>query len=328
MTYVVSIHLFLASCGSNDNDLSIVPAPVSLKCGSGAFHFTPQTVISVDDPSLKATADWFAWLFARPAGFVPKVVVGQDDADVRLCHIDGMKEEAYEMSVNCHHIIIESSGNSGFLYALQTLRLALPPAMSSTSYVENISWEVPSMKVYDAPRFSHRCLRLDLDKCRFTDGQLCFMLDCMAMLKYNYLHLYVSDVQNGRSSAYIDIIESCADQYNIKVGVTSDKCKCANFPAEPEWVEPLVSLGKNSLKDIYYYEPDSDSSSDDFHDYLMGLFSSVWFKSCSEPEQIQGMLLPRLAALAETAWSPKGCKDWQRFTVSVEDFRKHLTSEF
>ena len=328
MTSVISFNLFLASCGYEDEEISIVPVPVSVKCCNGNFLFTSETVISVDDASLKPTAEWFAWLFARPAGFVPKVVVGKNDADVRLSLVEGMSDEAYMMQVNRHHITIEASDRAGFIYALQTLRLALPSEMSSGRYVENVQWSVHSMKVYDMPRFSHRCLRLNLDKCRFTDAQICYMLDCMAMLKYNYLHLYASDVQNIRACAYIDLIESHAEEFNIKVGVTDNKCFCENLSSEPEWIEPLVSMGKNSLKDIYYYEPESDSASDDFHDFLMGLFSSVWFQSCSESEQIQGMLLPHLAALAETAWSPKGCKDWKRFSASVADFRKHLASEF
>ena len=328
MTWVVSINLFIVSCGCKEEEFSIVPAPVSLKCCRGEFTFTPETVISVEDPSMKPVAEWFAWLFARPAGFVPKVVVDRHDADVRLNLADEMADEAYRICVNHHHIIIESSGRAGFIYALQTLRLALPSEMSSGRYAENVQWSVHSMTVYDMPRFSHRCLRLDLDKCRFTESQMCFMLDCMAMLKYNYLHLYTADAYSSRNKASIELIDEYAAQFNIKVGVTGEKCRCDGFPAEQEWVEPLVSLNRNSLKDIYYYEPDSESSDDDFHDLLMGLFSSVWFKSCHESEQIQGMLLPRLAALAETAWSPKGCKDWKRFSVSMEDFRKHLSSEF
>lgn len=328
MTSVVFINLFLASCGSDDEEFSIVPAPVSVKCTSGEFVFTPKTVISVEDESMKPIAEWFAWFFARPAGFVPQVVVGRLDADIHLKFVEGMQDEAYEMCVNRHHILIESSGRAGFIYALQTLRLALPSEMSSVRYVENVRWAVHSMKVYDAPRFSHRCLRLDLDKCRYTDRQLCFMLDCMAMLKYNYLHLYTADTQNSRAMSNIELIEEYAGPLNIMVVLTNQEYSCASFSAEPEWVEPLVSLTRNSLKDIYYYEPESDSSTDDFHDILMGLFSSSWFRSCSDSEQIRGMLMPRLAALAETAWSPRGYKDWKRFSVSVEDFRKHLAYEF
>ena len=46
------------------------------------FSFSPQTVISVEDPQQRAVAEWFAWHFACPGGFVPIVQVGASDADV------------------------------------------------------------------------------------------------------------------------------------------------------------------------------------------------------------------------------------------------------
>ena len=315
------------ACVKNESSVVLIPAPESVSIGKGSFEFSPSTVISVENAEQKMAADGFAWLFALPAGFVPQVRTDADDADVILSADPEMEKEAYLLDVRRRRILIRASGIEGFLYALQTLRLSLPSAIASSRYEGNVRWEVPVMTVHDKPRFSHRCLRLDLQGRKVDERCVYRLIDCMAMLKYNHLHLNVGDAPQCIDIA--DIVDY-ASGMNVMIDILDNGSEdqfSRRFCPDPGWLEPLVSFGSRSLKDIYYYEPFDEDSADDFHDFLMGLFTSTWIRSCAGSGNEQEQLLPRLAALSEIAWSPKGSKDWTRFTAAVEKFRDHIPSE-
>ena len=56
----------------------------------------------------------------------------------------------------------------------------------------------------------------------------------------------------------------------------------------------------------------------------MGVQASMWTEFCWKPEDVTYQVFPRLAALAETAWSPKGEKDWNRFQKALDNYLAHL----
>ena len=78
--------------------------------------------------------------------------------DVVLGYDSTIAPEAYKMIVTRKHIHIYASDLSGFLYAFQTLRQALPDSIGNASHSDGQVWAVPVMTVYDAPRYMHRCL--------------------------------------------------------------------------------------------------------------------------------------------------------------------------
>ena len=323
----VFIAVFIMFSCSRHVDLPVIPAPEHMAVRMGHFRFTEDTVISVENDIQKTVADRFAWLFAEPAGFVPRVLPGVEDADVRFVTDPDMEEEAYVVEVSRKEITVTASSTEGFIYALQTIRLSLPGEISSPVYAGDVKWEIPVMTIRDSPRFHHRCLRLDLDRIAPDDDRIFHILDCMALLKYNYLHL---DAGAYAGSDDLKEITDYARKLHIKVNQRDkgDKTRFKEYCDDPQWLEPLVSFSNKSLKDIYYYEPIADGSIDDFHEFLMGLFSESWINSCSNSEDIDEMLLPRLAALAEIAWSPKGSKDWARFSSSMNLFASHVSAAF
>ena len=170
-------------------DVILLPTPASFQCGRGHFEFTADTVIYVEDEQQRQAADWFAWLFAKPAGFVPKISGNKKKADVILHRDESLGKEAYRIEVRRRRIFIEASSQPGFFYALQTLRFVLPSAISSNRCVPQEKWLVPTMKVEDAPGFRHRCLRLDVSENYVPVANILSFIDCMAMLKLNHLHI-------------------------------------------------------------------------------------------------------------------------------------------
>ena len=115
---------------------------------SGRFEFSPYTVISVENQEQKEAADWFAWLFAAPGGFVPIVLLQDDAADIVLRHDPSIQESKYRLDIDRDNIYITASGTSGFKLAFQTLRSLLPAEISSTRHADYVAWTVPVMDIH------------------------------------------------------------------------------------------------------------------------------------------------------------------------------------
>lgn len=194
---VVSLMLGLSGCSSvkTQRDVAIVPTPLSMEKGTGSFTFGPNTVITVPTEEQKPVAGLFASLFTRSAGFTPKIQVGTE-GDVCLELDKNLPEDAYEMQVSSGQIRVKASDSKGLFYGLQNLRLLLPPAIESSTAQDTVEWTVPEMTVKDAPRFGYRGFMLDVSRYFLPKEELLRMIDCMALLKLNRLHLHLTD-DNG-----------------------------------------------------------------------------------------------------------------------------------
>lgn len=194
---VVSLMLGLSGCSSvkTQRDVAIVPTPLSMEKGTGSFTFGPNTVITVPTEEQKPVAGLFASLFTRSAGFTSKVQVGTE-GDVCLELDKNLPEDAYEMQVSSGQIRVKASDSKGLFYGLQNLRLLLPPAIESSTAQDTVEWTVPEMTVKDAPRFGYRGFMLDVSRYFLPKEELLRMIDCMALLKLNRLHLHLTD-DNG-----------------------------------------------------------------------------------------------------------------------------------
>lgn len=188
LSVLLLISCLSLSCGHSGRGLSVVPSPVSFELGEGTFVFDHNTVISVEDDRQKAVADWFSWLFAKPAGFVPKVFVNAENPDLVLRYDMTLAPESYRMKVTRRIIEIEASGPAGFLYAFQTLRQTLPSSINAVRHADGMVWSVPVMEIYDEPRYTHRCLKIDVTDDVIPMDELMLFVDYMSILKLNHLH--------------------------------------------------------------------------------------------------------------------------------------------
>lgn len=186
----------LLSCGNDKppTESCILPKPVAMEQDHGkGFTFSGSTSIAVENEAQAAAARNFAELFAQSAGFTPKVDVGnKEKGDISLVTDKSLAPEAYTMNVTPKKIEIKSADTAGFFYALQSLRLSLPPAIDGNRQVE-ANWTVPPMKIDDKPRFAYRGLMLDVARFFMPKDEVIKLIDCMAMLKLNKLHMHLSD---------------------------------------------------------------------------------------------------------------------------------------
>lgn len=105
--------------------------------------------------------------------------------------IDLVKEdvvyEGYVLDVD-EKVKISASSDEGFYYALQTIKQLL----------QANSNELPKLKITDYPRFQYRGFMLDVGRYFYNVSEVKKLIDVIAMLKLNYLHLHLTEDQGWR----------------------------------------------------------------------------------------------------------------------------------
>lgn len=164
MACIAALALGIAGCHSPKQleDVVIVPQPLSVEKGSGSFSFSGKTVIAVADDEQRIVAENFASLFTKSAGFTPKVEKVKD-GNIVFSIDQSMKTDAYELQITSDKITIKAADVKGFFYALQNIRLMLPPAIEGQEHAAE-TWAVPAVTIKDEPRFDYRGFMLDVSR--------------------------------------------------------------------------------------------------------------------------------------------------------------------
>lgn len=86
--------------------------------------------------------------------------------------------------------------------------------------------------------------------------------------------------------------------------------------------EPLAIGGYLPIEKVYSYDPVPATLTADERKYIMGVQANVWTEYMSTFAQVQYMVFPRIAALAEVAWSRTAIKDFRWFVPRVTEHMK------
>lgn len=519
--------LFVPTASIAQTSVPVVPVPTKVVAGSGSYEFTRQSTFVVENSEQAALARGFSQLFAEPAGFTPRVKSGRKaQGDIRFETDPALGDEAYVLDIRPEGILVQASGRRGFFYALQTLRMLLPASLEGTVRVAGVAWSVPAVRIEDSPRFAYRGMLLDVARYFMPKENVLRLIECMAHLKLNKLHLHLTDDNGWRleimryprltevgawrvdrtdvpfperrnpkpgeptpiggyytqddireivafaAEREIEVIPeidvpahsnaalAAYPQYACPVvdryigvlpglgGRNADIIFCAGndrtfkflqnildevmelFPSQyihlggdearkthwetcplcqarireeglasteelqgyfmrrlcdyvrskgrevigwdeltnsqlpdeviilgwqgygqaalkaaaqghrfimtparllyliryqgPQRFEPLTYFGNNTLQDVYNYEPVQESWPAAYEPLLMGVQGSMWTEFCERPEDVEYQLFPRLAALAEVAWQPRGTKDWPGFLKRLDAYLPRL----
>lgn len=198
--YTLVCFLLMVVANSQADNLtqpfSLVPCPANMVPGTGNFHFSAKTTFAVENEAQAVEVRQLTALFARAAGFNPRIKVGSKKGDVCLTTDASMKEESYKLEITSKRINIHAAGMQGFFYALQSIRQLLPAAIEGVQVTTDTDWTVPAVTIDDQPRFGYRGLLVDVARFFSPKENLLRIIDCMAMLKLNKLHLHLVD-DNG-----------------------------------------------------------------------------------------------------------------------------------
>lgn len=165
----------------------IVPRPLSVERGVGAFRLKAGAVVSAPDSLLGA-----ARLFSETA--VPilggKLVLESHAAApaLSLAGDSSLAREEYVLDVTRRGIELRGGSVSAVLYGLQSLRqLAF----------ENRG-TIPVVRIHDKPFFAYRGAMLDVCRHFSPIGEVKRFIDILALHKLNVFHWHLTDDQGWR----------------------------------------------------------------------------------------------------------------------------------
>lgn len=196
-------------------NVNILPAPEQLVTGNGSYTLNSGAGIYVDNKLQKNVAETFISDYKDFSG-VNLEMTGKKGASIRLVTDKTMKPESYSLKVDADGIKVIAGSESGFFYALQSLRLAIG--------IENKD-EIPFLEISDSPRFEYRGLMLDVSRFFMPKDDVMKVIDCMSMLKLNKLHLHLTDDNGWRLEIkkYPKLTEVGAWRVNRKQQLFSDR---------------------------------------------------------------------------------------------------------
>jgi hexosaminidase len=193
----------------------VIPAPLRIDDGRGAFTFGSGTTIAFTNPDVAPIVERFCLEVTRRTGFrvVPTAgAPGSKEPSVRIELAtggelaalpaptgvsptgDGPPDERHSLMIDEHQIVVRAAEPVGVARGLTTLiqLLAGAPAASAGGV------SLPAARVLDAPRYAWRGLSLDVARTFFTVDEVRRVIDLLALYKLNVLHLHLTDDESWR----------------------------------------------------------------------------------------------------------------------------------
>ncbi|MBT2498204.1 beta-N-acetylhexosaminidase [Agromyces sp. ISL-38] len=192
---------------NGDAMAGIIPAPVSLELRDDAtpFRLTESSRLVASGEGAAAVAETFAGLARAATGFELPVVGGAAGASdlefvVGIGSVPGRAIEGYALESGADGVRLAADTAEGLFRGTQTLRQLLPAEIerADAARAPASGWTVPAASVADAPRFAYRGAMLDVARHFFAVDDVLDLVDRLALLKLNALHLHLTDDQGWR----------------------------------------------------------------------------------------------------------------------------------
>lgn len=113
---------------------------------------------------------------------------------------------------------------------------------------------------------------------------------------------------------------AAAEQRHPVVMSPGTPCYFDHYQGDPSQ-EPLAFGGYNTVQNVLGFEPIPAELPDSLHRYILGAQGNLWTEYITTREQVEYMALPRMCALSEVVWNPKGPRN-------EADFIRRLETEF
>lgn len=163
---------------------ALVPLPAYLEVVDAAgLPLTAATAVSGPDSDLLRT------LVATRTGIAP-AGTSATTPTVTLAVEPGGAPESYRITVDATTATVTGADAAGLFYGIHTLVQLIRPAGDG--------WEIPAVVIEDAPRFAYRGVMLDVARHFHPVATVTAYIDRAASLKFNHLHLHLTDDQGWR----------------------------------------------------------------------------------------------------------------------------------
>jgi hexosaminidase len=225
---------------------SLIPQPVSIRLKQGAL-----TMTSIPDVLPTGNGDQAATQNA--AATVRHLLAslpwpgGSASAQPQQCAISidaELSPEAYHLSIDPDGIIIRAADAGGAAYAVQTVRQLLPDeAWRAAPLPGTRDWRLPCAEIADRPALTWRGAHIDVARHFSTKRELLALIDALAALKLNRLHLHLTDDQGWR-------IESRLHPQLHEIGSHRARTRISLNNEEPKVYEDIPHGGYYTLDDL------------------------------------------------------------------------------
>ena len=229
-----------------DNRLgSLIPQPVSVRPRPGALILTSAPDIQPAGNGGRAATDSATAAVHQLLSRLPwpgGVTAGGQRCTVSI--VAELGPEAYRLVVEPDRITIEAGDTAGASYAAQTIRQLLPDdAWRAGPLTGTSDWQLPCAEIEDRPALSWRGAHIDVARHFATKRELLALIDALAALKLNRLHLHLTDDQGWR-------IESRLHPRLHEVGSHRARTRISLNDEEPKVYEDIPHGGYYTLTDL------------------------------------------------------------------------------
>jgi hexosaminidase len=174
-----------------EGQLSIIPAPVSIKYTDGIFQSKGLPVITADagfESEMEAVRNQLRDDFNR-MGYT-----GGELGKLVLCDIglENANSEAYRLNITKANITIKAASAAGAYHGIQTLRQLF------LSEFKNGEITLPCAEITDYPRFSWRGFMLDCSRYFYSVPFIKKIIDAISLHHINRFHWHLTDDQGWR----------------------------------------------------------------------------------------------------------------------------------
>ncbi|PCE65972.1 beta-N-acetylhexosaminidase [Sediminicola luteus] len=195
--YWALVTLFLSACSEKKvvvGQAAVIPKPQQQTNGKGHFVLSQNLSISIENDKQQAIVSQF---FGELPGNTWQLSFSTESQNphITLTSDGKLAEEAYSLQVTTQGIQIKSGSESGFFYALQTLKQLMPVESLSANSGD---WGIPAVNITDAPEFGWRGYMLDVSRHFFDTDEVKKVIDFMAEQKLNRFHWHLTDDQGWR----------------------------------------------------------------------------------------------------------------------------------
>jgi hexosaminidase len=191
-----------AAFASGATPVNVIPAPVRIEAGAGAFALGEGTGIVAAKGVAEDVAGQLQGMLQPATGYRLPISSRAGKAPSIRIQIDpglaSLGPEGYRLAAKPDGVEILASAREGLYYGAQTLRQLLPPEIFSTGKVQGVSWTIPAVSIEDSPRFGWRGLHLDVARHFFDAAFVKRYIDLMAIHKLNTFHWHLTDSQGWR----------------------------------------------------------------------------------------------------------------------------------
>ena len=245
-----------------DENLGIIPAPVSVQRESGFFKLDKTVVLVSNESADAATADMLNAFIAAKGGFALRTsaspAAGQRTIVLTVDGANKLPLEGYQIRVNAKNITITGKG-AGLFYGVQSLMQMMPEKNGQEI-------DIAASDINDYPRFKYRGMHLDVGRHFFPVSFVKKYIDLMAMYKLNNFHWHLTEDQGWR----IEIkkypkLTSVGSERNGSIvghhpGITTDNTPVKGFYTQEEVKEVVAYAAKRYINVIPEIELPGHSS--------------------------------------------------------------------